>query len=149
MKEQREIIVYAIMCISICLILLISFRCKSQIVITPSAQVSIYDQSIGLMAGYKYNKITTALNYQRGHQYQEKSLYLKYDFTNTDAFNVGLSVRTGWVNNYFKVFYPALEQEFIFNKWSIQLGLRPTEKGLLILEPRVQFKINGRSSKRK
>lgn len=111
-------------------------RSQSQIFITPSAQVSLYDQSIGLMAGYKYKSISAALNYQLGHQYKEQSLFIKYQLNESEIFNVGFSGKIGYVNNFLHLFFPAVEIQY---GW-FQLGVRPVNNGLLILEPRIQIK---------
>lgn len=118
------------------IISLTSTICSSQIFITPCAQASLYDQSICAMAGYKHNNFSAAFNYQIGHQYKEQSLFVKYQFNESEVFNCGFSAKTGFVNGYFKLFYPALEIQY----GMFQLGLRPTENGILFIEPRVQFK---------
>lgn len=109
----------------------------SQIFVTPSAQVSIYDQSIGLMAGYKFTNWSGAFNYQIGHQYKEQSLFLKWQINESEVFNVGLSGKVGFVNNSLYLFYPGLE---IQRGW-FQLGIRPINGALLVLEPRIQIKL--------
>ena len=112
-------------------------RSESQILVTPSAQVSLYDQSAGLMAGYKYKSVSAAFNYQLGHQYKEQSLFIKYQLNESEIFNVGFSGKIGYVNNFLHLFYPAVEIQY---GW-FQLGVRPVNNGLLILEPRVQIKL--------
>lgn len=124
------------------ILLLASGKLSSQIIIGPASQLSLYDQSIGVMAGYKIQKLTAALNYQIGHQYKEQSLYVKYEFTNNNAFNIGLSMKGGYVNNHFHVFFPALEQQIVLGKRSvIEVGLRPINGALLVIEPRLIFKL--------
>lgn len=111
-------------------------KLRAQVFITPTIQASLYDQSIGAMAGYKYNNLSLALNYQQGFKYEEHSLFIKYQFNESEIFNVGVSNKVGWVNGHFGIFYPALEiQHGLF-----QLGFRPTNNGLLFLEPRLQIK---------
>lgn len=120
------------------IVLLVSTkRSESQIFITPSAQVSLYNQSVGLMAGYKYKNISAAFNYQIGNKYKEQSLLLKYQFNESEIFNVGFSGKIGYVNNFLHLFYPAVEIQY----GMFQLGVRPVNKGLLILEPRLQIKL--------
>lgn len=118
------------------LILILVKKCSSQVFVTPSAQVSIYDQSIGAMAGYKLNNWSGAFNYQIGHQYKEQSLFLKWQINESEVFNVGVSGKVGFVNNSLYLFYPGLE---IQRGW-FQLGVRPINGALLVLEPRIQIK---------
>ena len=138
MKEyKRDVIIYICFTVMICVMFIsMSLSCKSQVFITPSAQVSIYDQSIGLMAGYKYKNLSTAFNYQIGNKYKEQSLFLKYQFNESEIFNVGFSGKIGYVNNFLHLFYPAVEIQY----GMFQLGVRPVNNGLLILEPRLQIK---------
>lgn len=114
---------------------------KSQVVIIPAAQINFFEQSIGFMAGYKVQQVSFLFNYQKGHSYEEKSAVITIDFTDNPVFDVGLSFKTGMINNHFGIWYPGLEQEYHLNKHSsIQLGIRPSNYGLLIIEPRYCYK---------
>lgn len=113
---------------------------NSQIFIKPCVQASLWEQSLGVMAGYSFrDKIELAINSQFGNNYKELSLYSKYTLSTSSVFNIGISVKGGYVNDCPRLFFPALEQSWHFRKTSLELGLRPTNRGLLFIEPR--FKI--------
>lgn len=116
-------------------------KLQAQVVITPALQANLWDQSAGLMIGYQLNQHTLCVNYQIGHQYEEQSLFYRYSFTNSNAFNIGLSMKAGYINDYFRVSLPGLEQSFVFNKCSLDIGIRPSFRGLVVLEPRFTFKL--------
>ena len=145
-QGKRNINVWPLIVSIIILIIIIGSvtfnKLKSQVVITPAAQVNFWDQSIGVMAGYKLAHHTLCFNYQIGHKYEEKGVFYRYDFTNSDAFNLGVSLRAGYINNYFRISLPGLEQSFVFKKCSLDIGIRPSFRGLIVFEPRFTFKLN-------
>lgn len=125
----------------IIIVTLISSICKAQVYVKPVTQASLNVISTGVGAGYTINnRLDVGALFQYGNNYKEYSLFVKYNITNNNAFNIGLSNKAGILNNAPIIFFPALESEWVFNRCRLELGLRPTQQGLLFIEPR--FKIN-------
>lgn len=115
--------------------------CNAQVYIKPVTQASLNVISTGVGAGYTINnRLDVGALFQYGYNYKEHSLFVKYNITNNNAFNIGISNKAGILNNAPIIFFPALESEWVFNRSRLELGLRPTQQGLLFIEPR--FKIN-------
>lgn len=139
LKILIKIYIIYLSIVTICFVL--CNKAEAQVFAKPTIQASLYEQSIGIMVGYQYeNRFETAINYQIGNKYNEKSLFLKYNFTNNNVFNIGISMKVGYVNDYLRIYFPALEQSYHFNQHSsIELGLRPSNYGLLFVEPRYKY----------
>lgn len=121
--------------------LLLSGTLKSQVFVTPGAKLSTYDQAIGVNIGYKYKHVTASLGYYLGHQYKEHNLSVMYYITNNNAFNVGFIQQIGYINTKFHVWYPGLVQQLVLSDHcAIELGLVPSNYGLIILQPGFRYK---------